>query len=76
MRRAKSLKDARNDDEAASLGRTQLSVCDFWILGDGYEVTLAEQRIGHAPAGKVTIPRRIFNQLIDFYQKDQTKKEK
>ena len=46
-----------------------------WILlDDRYSVTLAAQRFSESPAESVTIPRRIFNQLIEFYQKDQTKK--
>jgi len=44
---------------------------EFWILSDGYEVTIHEQRVGEASTQGVTLPRSVFNRMVKFYTEPQ-----
>lgn len=64
-----------NGDEENDSGITDdnKSLGDFWMITDGFRVTLAEQKEGEAPTQYITIPRATFNKFIDWYMRDQTK---
>lgn len=64
--------DAKSTDDVCDrLRRDHKDVGDFWILTDGYRVTISEQKWGEKPKQSVTVSRDQFNRLIDWYLKDQ-----
>lgn len=67
----RSLMDCRNDNQVCRLGRDNMTVGDFWIITDGYRVTIAAQKIGARPTEKITIPRGTFNRFVRFYTRQQ-----
>ena len=70
----KSLRSAKTFDELCALHRDNYSTKHFWISADGHTVSLYEQTSGEAPKAEINIPRRQFNALIDFYQRDQPRR--
>lgn len=42
-----------------------------WIIIDGPDVVLSNQKHGCEQTGKVQFSRRAFNTLIDWYNRDQ-----
>lgn len=68
----KSLRSATTMKALCSLKRDNYSCKRFSIIADEHNVTLTEQELGHSPRASVTIPRRQFNALIDFYNRDQS----
>lgn len=44
-----------------------------WIIIDGGNVSLCNQRRGESATGDVKFSRRAFNALIDWYNRDQRK---
>lgn len=63
--------DATGDRNVTKLKRSHRSFGNHWILTDGYRVSLSEQKIGEAEKQHITMSRARFNQLIDWYLKDQ-----
>jgi hypothetical protein len=64
--------DAKGDDEVASGLRTDhKDTGDFWILTDGWRVSLYQQKTGHPSTQNITIPRAEFNKLVAWYMRDQ-----
>ena len=62
--------DAKGE-EIMKLRRDNYDRPGFWILTDGYRVSVAAQKNGESPTGKVTMPLAEFNRLIRWYTKDQ-----
>jgi hypothetical protein len=58
-------------DEGLGLARDNFDIGDFWMLTDGYRVSIAEQEVGKPPMQHITIPRETFNRFIDWYMRDQ-----
>lgn len=69
-----ALRDAKTIDELCRLKRDNMSYGDFWLLSDGYNVTICQQKVGESPHGSVSVPRHIFNRMVDFYCKPQPAK--
>ncbi len=63
-------RDAKGD-KILQIRRDNLTAGDFWILADGHDVTVCAQQPGHAATASVTIPRKEFNRLVDWYMRDQ-----
>jgi hypothetical protein len=63
--------DAKGERRAIKLKRSVRSFGGFWILTDGYRVSVSQQKTGEAPTQHICISRARFNQLIDWYLKDQ-----
>lgn len=63
--------DAKNTDEVCALQRDNFDSSDFWILTDGYQVSIADQKRGAPPAQHINIPRPIFNRLVAWYMREQ-----
>ena len=40
---------------------------NFWCLFDGYEITIAEQEMGHSPAQKISVSKSIFDKIVKWY---------
>lgn len=63
--------DAKTIGEVCQLQRDNYDAGDFWILTDGYEVSLAEQEVGSYPSQKITVPRAMFNRMVSWYMREQ-----
>ena len=68
---ANSLRDARTEKQLCALHRDNFSHRGFWLLSDGVTVTIAQQKTGERAKAIVSVPRAVFNHLIDAYQKPQ-----
>lgn len=44
---------------------------DYWIITDGWNVTICKQRSGESAVESMTIPLKDFNRLIKWYVKPQ-----
>ena len=62
--------DAKGD-QILSLNRDNFAVPGFWILHDGYDVTVCAQMVGDSRSASVTIPRVQFNKLVRWYMREQ-----
>jgi Holliday junction resolvase RusA-like endonuclease len=61
--------EVRDIDTLCKMPRDNLTVGDFWILTDGYTVTICQQKTGHSPTEKVHVPRATFNRMVRWYTK-------
>lgn len=60
----------------AELRTDHKEIGDYWILTDGWRVSMVQQKTGESPTQKVTIPRAEFNRMIDWYLRDQKRPAK
>lgn len=67
----RSLRECKTLEDISLLKRDNYSCESYWIIADEREVTIREQRAGHESTARIRIPRRQFNAMIDFYQRDQ-----
>jgi len=67
----RSLRNARTFEELCELRRDHFSTKHYWISADETTVSIYAQTSGEEPRESVTVPRRQFNALIDFYQREQ-----
>ena len=58
-------------NQICSLQTDNAGTKNFWIQLDVGSVHLCEQTSGEAAKGSLTIPRRDFNKLIEWYLKEQ-----
>ncbi len=63
--------EAKTTDEVCRLQTDHNDVDDYWILTDGYTVTVCEQKSGKIPAQEINVPHAIFNRLIAWYIREQ-----
>lgn len=71
-RKKLSPRKARTFNQICSLNRDNLSSKHGWIVVDDEgSVTIAEQANGCEAKGIVRLPRREFNRLVDWYNKEQ-----
>lgn len=68
---AKSLKDCMNRDQVAELPRDNFSQDGFTLLCDGSTVWIGEQNTGDAPSQCLEVPKRVFDILINKYERPQ-----
>lgn len=66
-----SPRTANTNKEILKLKSDNKSTRDAWILLDGNKVNICNQRNGHKATGFVKISKKQFNQLIDWYNKEQ-----
>lgn len=67
---------ATKDNEIARLQTDNHSTKTAWILIGEQTVTLTRQKNGEPDTGSVTLTRRDFHALIDWYQRGQNKMRK
>lgn len=53
------------------LNRDNFDSGNFWILTDGDEVSIVEQKLGETPSQRIAVPRATFNRLIGWYMRGQ-----
>lgn len=66
-----SPRNAKTLNEICSLRTDHHDLKHSWILTDGVNVTITKQDVGCLSTESVTLPRREFNLLIDWYVKEQ-----
>lgn len=69
---ALSPKTVKTIDDLCRMKSDNKSAGGFWILVDPPNVTIAAQKTGESSTGMVTMPRKKFDQLIEWYQREQT----
>ena len=64
--------DARSEKDCCyRLANSSVDTPSYWMLTDGYRVSLAEQKNGEAPKQHICFKRATFNRFIDWYMKNQ-----
>jgi hypothetical protein len=64
-----SPRQAKTNAEVCALRRDNLSAGNFWMLVDDGEVTITAQKPGESSTAMITMSKRNFNRLIDWYNK-------
>lgn len=58
---------ATTHEKIVKLPRDNWEHGDFWMMIDGGEVIITQQKLGEQPTAKIRLPRRAFNHFIDKY---------
>jgi len=53
--------------QLCDMPRDNVSTPDYWMMTDGWRVTLARQRVGEPASEMATIPRNVFDAFADWY---------
>lgn len=61
--------DARGAGQICEMPRDNLTAGDFWILTDGFNVSIAAQKTDESATVIVSIPRGEFNRMVRWYTK-------
>jgi hypothetical protein len=64
-------RDCKTIDDVCEIQRDNKDVGDFWMITDGYTVSIHEQKMGEPSKQQISIPRATFNKLIDWYSRPQ-----
>lgn len=67
----RSLKDCKSVEEVAAIERDHIDRGDFYLGCDSNSVWLTEQRMNESPTQTITLPKKIFDQLVAGYTKPQ-----
>lgn len=59
--------DARTVNQLCSLQRDNLDFKGFWILTDGNEITICQQKTGETPKATISIPKAVFDRMARWY---------
>lgn len=59
---------ANSMDKLCSLKRDNTSLGDYWCSVDEVQVHLARQKIGEDATEMISIPKRVFNFFMEFYE--------
>ncbi len=63
--------DCGNEDQVCELQTSLHTLKNFWILTEGYRVSLYEQKSSESPTQHITIPKRQFDALVEWYMREQ-----
>lgn len=66
-----SLLECKNDYDVAQRKQDNFLKGDFWILCDGFTVTLAEQRSGDSVTQSIRVPKATFDYFVKKYTEQQ-----
>ena len=64
---AKTPREVKTFDELCALPCDNVSSTTHWIVVSEASVVLTQQRVGEPTEASITIPRRVFNRFIDWY---------
>lgn len=56
-----------NGDDVLALTRDNVGTEDYWIITDGFTVTLACQKVGEPSTAMVSLPKVVFDAFADWY---------
>lgn len=62
-----SPKDCKTNKQVCSQKSDNFDVRGFWIIADEKTVTICQQKRGEPAKDSVTIPKKKFDKLIDWY---------
>jgi len=68
--------DAKTFGDICSLPRDNISCRGFWILTDGYYVSIHQQKPGEDSKQQIRIPRSIFDHFVRWYVTGSSKKSR
>lgn len=60
-------RQATTNKRICALPFDNVSHPDFWMAVDERDVSIFKQRSGEVATGRVTIPRRVFDLFVDWY---------
>ena len=63
--------DCGSFDEVCELQTDHHELKNWWISVDGYEVSIYEQRSGETVHSSVSVPKRQFDALVQWYMRQQ-----
>ena len=66
--------EAKTLKQVCALKRDNFSLKSAWILTDGCNVTITEQKNGESATQSITLSRAAMNGLIRWYVRDQKTK--
>lgn len=66
-----SLMEINGDRGGVELKRDNFDKGDFWFLCDGFNVSIAEQRVGESPIQSIRVPKKIFDYFVKKYTEEQ-----
>jgi hypothetical protein len=69
--RTLSPRKARTDNELCQMRRDNFDTDNHWILTDTFRVTIAAQKLGEGATQSITVPRKTFDKLVDWYMREQ-----
>lgn len=58
---------AKSLGELCSLKRDNVQRGDYWIITDGYQVSVAQQKLGEVASGMVSVPTDVFLRFVRWY---------
>lgn len=66
-----SLMECNGENRIAELKRDNFDKGDFWFLCDGFNVSIAEQRVGESPTQAIRVPKATFDYFVKKYTEQQ-----
>ena len=63
--------ECKNLDDVCRLQTDNHDLKNYWIMFDGFEVTLTQQAMGEPSKAKISMPKRQFDALVAWYQRQQ-----
>jgi len=66
-----SLMECNGDTGFAELKRDNFQKGDFWIICDGFNVSIAEQKVGEPPSQSIRVPKATFDFFVKKYTEQQ-----
>ncbi len=63
--------DCTSLDDCCMLETDHHDLEGFWILTDGYRVSLVKQNVGESSTASIEIPKRTFDALAGWYFRKQ-----
>lgn len=71
MKKTISPRNCKTIEDVCNKRRDNFSTEKFWILADESSVTITEQKKGGEPNQSITIPKKDFDKLADWYYREQ-----
>lgn len=66
-----SLLECNNDYDVSQRKADNFTKDDFWIVCDGFTVTIAEQSVGGVPKQSIRVPKKTFDYFVQKYTEQQ-----
>lgn len=63
--------DCFSEAQTESLETDAFHLRGWWIMTEGHRLTIAKQAQGEEASSMVTIPKAIFDEIVEWYMKPQ-----
>lgn len=67
----RSLSECTTERQICELPRSVYACKGYWLLDDGYDVAIYAQKTGEQATQKIDIPRKVFRQLVAYWNRPQ-----